>query len=150
VKFLGIKKWIFFIYSKNDNILLSPNVFYDQKTKSILKLLKKDSPFIFDREINVLRSCYRDTGHFLEYFIGECEYGFYINLIDELLSEKINLNFILDNDLWNKNIDKLTKYIKIKYIVFCHYKKLLQKKNLVVLIKKLFILKKLLGVRIFN
>ena len=95
---------------KDNEILLSPNIFYDKKK------------FHFNNEIKILRNTDRDTGHFLEYFIGECEYGFYIDLIDELLLENINLNFILDNDLWKKNIDTLRKYIKIKYIVFCHEK----------------------------
>ena len=114
---------------KDNEILRSPNVFYDKKKKSILKLVKKDSLFNFSNEIKILRDTDRDAGHFLEYFIGQCEYGFYIDLIDELLLGNINLNFILDNDLWNKNIDTLRKYIKIKYMVFCHDKNLLDKRE---------------------
>lgn len=124
----GHKKSGYSLYSQNDNeYLLSPNVFYDKKKKSVLKLVKKDSPFNLKNEIKILRNTDQDTGHFLEYFIGECEHGFYIDLIDELIFEDINLNFILDNDLWNKNIDILRKYIKLKYIVFCHNKSLLDK-----------------------
>ena len=45
-------------------ILLSRNFFYDKKK------------FDFNDDIKILRSTDRDTRHFLEYFIGECEYGF--------------------------------------------------------------------------
>ena len=114
---LGYIKSLYSSNSQKDNeILLSRNAFYDKKK------------FDFNNDIKILRNTDRYASHFLEYFIGECEYGFYIDLIDELLLENINLNFILDNDLWNKKIDKLRKYIKIKYMVFCHDKNLLDKR----------------------
>ena len=46
-----------------------------------------------------------------------------------MIIEKINLNFILDYSLWDDKIDKMRKYIKLKYIVFCYNKDLLTKEK---------------------
>ena len=31
---------------------------------------------------------------------------------------RVNLNLILDNKLWNENIEDMRKYLKLKYIIF--------------------------------
>ena len=61
----------------------------------------------------------------MDYFIGECEYGFYIELIEIMIEDNVNLNFILNNELWNEKIEIMRKYIKLKYIIFMHNKDLL-------------------------
>ena len=114
---------------KSNNILSSPNVFYDKQKKSILKLVDKDSLFVNEGEINILRNCEHDAGYFLEYFIGECEYGFYSELIEIMINANVNLNFILNNELWDKKIEIMRKYIKLKYILFIHNKDLLDIKK---------------------
>ena len=114
---------------KSNKILSSPNVFYDKQKRSILKLVNKDSPFVNEGEINILRNCEHDAGHFLEYFIGECEYGFYSELIEIMINANVNLNFILNNELWDKKIEIMRKYIKLKYILFIHNKNLLDIKK---------------------
>ena len=114
---------------KSNKILSSPNVFYDKQKRSILKLVNKDSLFVNEGEINILRNCERDAGHFLEYFIGECEYGFYSELIEIMINANVNLNFILNNELWDKKIEIMRKYIKLKYILFIHNKNLLDIKK---------------------
>ena len=45
-----------------------------------------------------------------------------------MLLNNIKLNFILDIDMWNKKIDVMRKYIKLKYIIFIYDKNLLDKK----------------------
>ena len=65
---------------KSNTILSSPNTFYDKQKKVILKLVEKNAFFVRKNEVKILRGCEHDAGHFLEYFIGECEYGFYIEL----------------------------------------------------------------------
>ena len=45
-----------------------------------------------------------------------------------MLLNNIKLNFILDIDMWNKEIDVMRKYIKLKYIIFIYDKNLLDKK----------------------
>lgn len=116
-------------YSSKDEIILrSPNVFYDRKKKDIFKLVKKDSLFASNNEIKILRDCDEDSGYFLEFFIGECEYGFYTDLIENMIENDINLNFILNNDLWNNQIEVMRNYIKLKYTIF-NYNKTLLKNN---------------------
>ena len=117
-------------YSQKSNSLLSsPNVFYDKQKKRILKLVDKNSPFEFKNEVKILRDCDHDAGYFLEYFIGECEYGFYNELIEKMIEGNVNLNFILNNELWNEKIETMRKYIKLKYIIFKHNKDLLDNKK---------------------
>ena len=71
----------------------------------------------------------QDSWNFLEYFIGECEYGFYSEMIDKLLMNNINLNFIFDVNMWNKKIEIMRNYIKLKYIIFNYNKELLDNKK---------------------
>ena len=118
--------------SKGDdgsNILLSPNVFYDRKKKEILKLVNRDTKYASKNEIKIIRDDDKDAGYFLEYFIGECEYGFYSELIDKMLLENINLNFIFDINLWHTKIEIMRNYIRLKYIVFKYNKNLLNTKK---------------------
>ena len=44
-----------------------------------------------------------------------------------MLSNNINLNFILNVDMWNKKIDIMRKYVKFKYLIFKNNKDLLDK-----------------------
>ena len=116
--------------SKKDNICNSPNVFYDKKEKKILKLVNRNSLYITDNDIPFLRDDENeDAGHFLEYFIGKCEYGFYSEMIEIMISNNINLNFILNVNMWNKNIDIMRKYVKLKYIIYKNNKDLLDKEK---------------------
>ena len=110
---------------KSNTILSSPNAFYDKQKRAILKLVDKNALFVRKNEVKILRGCEHDAGHFLEYFIGECEYGFYIELIEMMIEDNVNLNFILNNELWNEKIEIMRKYIKLKYIIFRHNKNLL-------------------------
>ena len=81
--------------SQNNKILNSPNVFYDKKRKKILKLVNRNFLFENENEVKILRDEPQDAGHFLEYFIGESNnYGFYSELIEIMLLNNINLNFI--------------------------------------------------------
>ena len=116
---------------RNNELLLSPNAYYDKKKNAILKFVDRNTPYVAKNEINILREEDTDTdaGYFLEYFIGECEYGFFSELIEIMISGNVNLNFILDNELWGKNIEILRKYIRLKYILFCYDKNLLNKKK---------------------
>ena len=120
---LGYKKDCF--SQKFNCIVSTPNTFYDKQKKRILKFADKNSPFVLKNEIKILRKCDHDAGYFLDYFIGECEYGFYIELIEIMIEDNVNLNFILNNELWNEKIEIMRKYIKLKYIIFMHNKDLL-------------------------
>ena len=113
---------------KKKDICNSPNVFYDKKEKKILKLVNRNSFILSGNEVPILRKKEEDAGHFLEYFIGKCEYGFFSEIIDILLLNNIKLNFILDIDMWNKKIDIMRKYVKLKYIIYSYDKNLLDKK----------------------
>ena len=117
--------------SKNDDICNSPNVFYDKKEKKILKLVNRNSFYLNANDVPILRDDDRleDAGHFLEYFIGKCEYGFYSEIIEIMILNNINLNFIFDMEMWNKKIDIMRNYIRLKYIIFTYDKTLLDKKK---------------------
>ena len=116
--------------SKNDDNCKSPNVFYDQKEKRILKLINRNCLILNDRDVPILRDEEKeDVRHFLEYFIGKCEYGFYSEMIEIMLLNNINLNFIFNVNMWNKDIEIMRNYIRLKYIVFVHDKNLLDKKE---------------------
>ena len=118
------------VYSQKSNSLLSsPNIFYDKQKKRILKLVDKNSPLDFKNEVKILKNCDNNDGDFLEYFIGECEYGFYSELIEKMIEDNVNLNFILNNELWNEKIETMRKYIKLKYIIFRYNKDLLDNKE---------------------
>ena len=118
------------VYSQKSNSLLSsPNIFYDKQKKRILKLVDKNSPLDFKSEVKILKNCDNNAGDFLEYFIGECEYGFYSELIEKMIEDNVNLNFILNNELWNEKIETMRKYIKLKYIIFRYNKDLLDNKE---------------------
>ena len=71
---LGSKKGIYSL--KKDNVTNSPNVFYDKKEKKILRLVNKNYLYLKDNDVPILSDDENeDAGHFLEYFIGKCEYG---------------------------------------------------------------------------
>ena len=112
---------------KQEKLLLSPNVFYDKQKKRIMKLVDRNSHYASSNEIKILRDDDKDAGYLLEYFIGECEYGFYCELIEEMLIREINLKFLLDNILWNEDIEIMRNYIKLKYIIFKYDKNCLNK-----------------------
>ena len=114
---------------KSNDILLSPNVFYDKKKKSLLKLVNKFSQDPSKDEIRILREGDSDAGYFLEYFVGECKYGYFCDYIEIMLANKVNLNFIFDNDLWNEKIEIMRNYIKLKYMIYKHDKNLLDIKK---------------------
>lgn len=117
--------------TSNDDNLLSPNFFYDKKKKQIMKLEYIYSTNINKNIIKILRDpeIYRDSGSFLEYFLGESIYGYISQLIEVMLLYKINLNFIFSAYLWNKEIKILQNYIELKYQVFINNKSLLDKVN---------------------
>lgn len=115
---------------RSDDLLLSPNYFYDKKKEKIMKL---DYMFSSSNR-NVIKILHdpntkSDAGSFLEYFLGDTKYGFISSLIEIMLIEKINLNFIFDEYLWNEGINTLRKYIELKYIVFINNNKLLDNKD---------------------
>ena len=104
---------------KTKRLLLSPNAFYDKQKKELLTLVDRNSQFASSNEIKILRDeNSSDAGYFLEYFIGECEYGYYNELIEKMVMGRVNLNLILDNKLWNEKIEDMRKYLKLKYIIF--------------------------------
>ena len=106
-------------YSQRTNeILLSPRVFYDKKKRKLLTLVYRNSQFYSNDEIKILRDETQDSEYFLEYFIGECEYGYYSELIEEMIIGQVNLNLILDNKLLNGKIEVIRRYLKLKYIIF--------------------------------
>ena len=119
------------LYSSNtDDNYKSPNVFYDKDKKKILRLINRNCLFLNDKEIPILSDDEKeDDIHFLEYFIGKCEYGFYSEIIEILLLNNININFIFNVNMWNKDIEIMKNYIKLKYIVFAYDKNLLDKKE---------------------
>ena len=120
-------------YSTKDDdgsdILISPKVFYDKKKKEILKLVKIDSKYATKNEIKIIRDYDKKADYLLEYFMGECEYGFYFDLIDKLLLDDININFIFDINLWNLKIEIMRHYIRLKYIIFKYNKSFLNTRN---------------------
>ena len=46
-----------------------------------------------------------------------------------MIENNVNLNFILNNELWNEKIEIMRKYIKLKYIIFRYNKDLLDIKE---------------------
>ena len=67
-----------------------------------------------DNIINFLIDIYSDASHFLRYFFGETKYGYIIVLIKKMIKEKVDLNFLFNNELSNKNIESLREYIELK------------------------------------
>jgi len=114
-----------------NNADVSPNFFYDQKNKEIMKLDYLYSSNIAKNCIKILRdsTCKSDSGSFLELFLGDTNYGYISLLIEIMLLNKINLNSIFNIKLWDKNINILQDYIKLKYIVFINNKELLDKSD---------------------
>ena len=118
-------------YSFNNESLLSPNFFYDKKKKQIMKLDYLYSSNIDHNCIKILRDpeSVSDSGSFLEYFLGESKYGYISILIEIMLLNRINLNFIFNANLWDKEINILQNFIELKYLVFINNKSLLNKLN---------------------
>ena len=81
--------------------------------------------------IKILRDpgIFSDSGSLLEYFLGESKYGYISTLIEIMLLNRINLNFIFDANLWNKEIETLQNFIELKYLIFINDKSLLDKFN---------------------
>ena len=117
--------------STEENLNLSPNIFYDKTKKQIMKLVSLDSISVNKNIIKILKDpdSNSDSGSFLKYFLGQCRYGFISYLIEEMLINKVNLNFIFDRNLWNKDIEILKNYIEIKYLVFNINKNILDQKK---------------------
>jgi len=114
---------------KKKDTCSSPNVFYDKKRKKILKLVNRNFLYLSDDEVPILRGDREeDAGYFLEYFIGDCEYGYYSEIIEIMLLNNINLNFILDVNMWNKDINIMRNFVRLKYIVYNFDKNLLNTK----------------------
>ena len=108
----------------------SANVFYDINKKSVIKLIEKDCIFSYKNEIKILeRDGDNNSKYIMQYFLGQCKYGFYSELIEKMIIGNINLNFILDINLWNEKIEVLRKYIELKYIVFSYDKNLISNKK---------------------
>ena len=106
-------------YSQETNKpLITPIVFYDKNKKKLLTLINRDSLFHFSEEIKILRDDAHDSGYLLEYYMGECEYGYYSELIEKMIIGQVNLNLILDNKLLNGKIEVIRRYLKLKYIIF--------------------------------
>ena len=126
-KIFGHKKRVF--SPKDKDFYNSPNIFYDKTEKKLLRLVNRNDFILSDKDVPILgKKEQEDTECFLEYFIGKCEFGFYSDIIEKMLLNNIKLNFILDIDMWNKEIDVMRKYIKLKYIIFIYDKNLLDKK----------------------
>ena len=97
----------------------SAYIFYEINKKSIIKLIEKDSIFSYKNEIKILENDEENNSKYiLQYFLGQCKYGFISELIEKMIIENINLHFILHIKLWNEKIEILRKYIELKYIVF--------------------------------
>ena len=111
---LGLKRGR---YSSNNDNLLYPNYFYDKNKNKIMKI-------DFIKSSNI-----KNSGSFLDYFLGESKYGYISTLIEIMLLNKINLNFIFNANLWNKKIRTLQNYIELKYLVFINNKSLFEKLN---------------------
>jgi len=123
---LGLKNG--YIFNNED---ISQNFFYDPKKKEIMKLDYLYSSDITRNSIKILRNSKNkcNSGSFLEYYLGDTKYGYISLLIEKMLLNKINLNFIFNANLWNKEINILQNYIKLKYLVFINNKTLLDKSN---------------------
>ena len=76
--------------------------------------------------IKILRGpeIFSNSGSLLEYFLGESKYGYISTLIEIMLLNRINLNFIFDANLWNKEIETLQNFIELKYLIFINDKSL--------------------------
>ena len=72
-----------------------------------------------------------DTGSFLEYFLGETKNDafFIYSLIEIMLINEVNLNFIANVELWNEKVETLRKYIELKYTVFINARNILDCKS---------------------
>ena len=118
---LGHKK---FSYNSNSNASDSPGGYYDEKKNKIIRFANVKSNIESEDIIKIIRDqdCEGDSGHFLEYFFGECKYGYIIHLIEKMILGKVNLNFLYNKRLWKEEIDILRKYIELKYLIY-HEKK---------------------------
>ena len=105
----------------------SPNRFFDEEGKKLLVLRQRNSYEEGENIIKILRNdrLNHDSGHFLEYFFGKCRSGYIIDLLDILLFYDVNMSFLYNKELFNKNIDILRRYIELKYLVFKEKKILL-------------------------
>ena len=122
---MGHKKFGYQLKSKEESD--SPNYFYDENKKKLMKLVNIKSNDEKPNVIKILRdkNFDGDSGHFIEYFFGECKYGYIIHLIEKMIIGKINLNLLFNKSLWKEKINILRNYVELKYLIFHERKELL-------------------------
>ena len=110
-----------------DSKIKYPNRFFDEEGKKLMILRQRNSYEKGENFIKILRNekTNHDSGYFLEYFFGKCASGFIIDLLEILLFNDVNMSYLYDKVLFNKNIDVLRKYVELKYIIFRENKELL-------------------------
>lgn len=129
----GHKKGGYSFKDQEDDNLLSPKCFYDKKKAKIMTLDYIYSNNMDQNTIKILRDpiTESDTGSFLEYFLGETKNDafFIYSLIEIMLINEVNLNFIANVELWNEKVETLRKYIELKYTVFINARNILDCKS---------------------
>ena len=63
-----------------------------------------------------------ESGYFLEFFFGKIFNKYTVELMDQLIKEKVDLSVLFDTNLWHKKIDVLIEYVKLKYFLVKKYK----------------------------
>ena len=130
----GHKKEGYSFINQEDEFLLSSKYLYDKEKAKIMTLDYIDSIIINQNTIKTLHDleAESDIGSLLEYFLGEtknCVY-FINSLIEVILIYEVNLNFVLNVELWNERVETLRKYIELKYTVFINDRAILDCKSL--------------------
>lgn len=107
----------------------SPSRFFNQKDGSLMELRHRNSCEKGKNIIKILRqeNLDYDSGHFLEYFFGECEYGYIFELFENMILNNVDLNHLFNIEYFHQKIDTLRKYIRLKYIVYIQNKELAEK-----------------------
>ena len=70
----------------------------------------------------IVRNMNGETGYFLEFFFGKILNKYTIELMDQLIKEKVDLSVLLNTNLWHKKIELLNEYVKLKYFIVNKYK----------------------------
>ena len=129
----GHKKEGYSFKNQEDEFLLSPKWFYDKKKAKIMALDYIDSIIINQNTIKTLRDpeAESDTVSLLEYYLGETKNDAYFiySLIEIMLIYEVDLNFVLNVELWNERVETLRKYIELKYTVFINDREILDCKS---------------------
>jgi len=129
----GHKKEGYSFKNQEDEFLLSPKWFYDKKKAKIMALDYIDSIIINQNTIKTLRDpeAESDTISLLEYYLGETKNDAYFiySLIEIMLIYEVDLNFVLNVELWNERVETLRKYIELKYTVFINDREILDCKS---------------------